>query len=35
VATPRAIRAMQVDFDAAAEKWDTAAAFLRDELAGG
>jgi len=35
VETPRTIRAMQVDFDAAAEKWDTAAAFLRDELTGG
>jgi len=35
VETPRTIRAMQVDFDAAAEKWDTAAAFLQDELTGG
>jgi len=35
VETPRTIRAMQADFDAAAEKWDTAAAFLREELTGG
>jgi iron(III) transport system substrate-binding protein len=30
VETPRTVRAMQVDFDAALEKWPTAAAFLRD-----
>ena len=35
VQTPRTIRAMQVDFAAAAEKWDAAAEFLRDEFFGG
>ena len=35
VETPKTIKAMQVDFDAAADKWDTAARFLRDELTGG
>jgi iron(III) transport system substrate-binding protein len=35
VETPRTVRPMQVDFEAAAEKWDTAAKFLRDEFAGG
>ena len=35
VATPKTIRAMQIDFDAAAEKWDAAAEFLRNEFAGG
>ena len=35
VETPHTIKAMQVDFSAAAEKWDTAAAFLRDEFARG
>jgi iron(III) transport system substrate-binding protein len=35
VKTPHMIHAMQVDFDAAAEKWDVAAKFLRDEFAGG
>jgi len=35
VQTPRTVKAMQVDFDAAADKWDTAAKFLRDELTGG
>ena len=35
VQTPRTVKAMQVDFDAAADKWDTAAEFLRDELTGG
>ena len=34
VQTPHTIKAMQVDFSAAAEKWDTAAAFLRDEFTG-
>ena len=32
VETPRTVKAMQVDFDAAAAKWDDAAAFLRDEF---
>jgi iron(III) transport system substrate-binding protein len=32
---PPEIRPMQVDFDAAAEKWDAASAFLRDEMTGG
>lgn len=35
VETPKTIKAMKIDFDAAAEKWDTAAEFLRDEFAGG
>ena len=35
VETPRTVRPMQVDFPAAAEKWDVAAAFLRDLFAGG
>lgn len=35
VETPETVKAMKVDFDAAAEKWDTAAKFLRDELTGG
>ena len=35
VETPRTIRPMEVDFDAAADKWDTAARFLRDEMTGG
>ena len=35
VKTPKTIRAMKVDFDAAAEKWDDAAKFLRDEFSGG
>jgi iron(III) transport system substrate-binding protein len=34
VETPRTIKAMAVDFDAAAAKWDTAAKFLRDEFTG-
>ena len=34
VATPRTVRAMQIDFDAAAAMWDTAAKFLRDEFTG-
>ena len=35
VETPHTIKAMQVDFSAAAEKWNTAAGFLRDEFARG
>ena len=35
VKTPGRIRAMKVDFDAAAEKWDAAAKFLQDEFSGG
>ena len=35
VKTPRQIKPMQVDFNRAAEKWDTAAEFLRDEFAVG
>jgi iron(III) transport system substrate-binding protein len=35
VETPRTIRAMQVDFEAAAAKWDAAAQFLRDRFTGG
>jgi iron(III) transport system substrate-binding protein len=34
VETPETIRAMQVDFSAAADKWETAAQFLRDEFTG-
>ena len=34
IKTPKTIRAMKVDFEAAAEKWDDAAKFLRDEFAG-
>lgn len=33
VETPQTIHAMQVDFEAAAEKWETAAEFVRDEFA--
>ena len=32
VETPATVQAMQVDFAAAADKWDTAASFLRDEF---
>jgi iron(III) transport system substrate-binding protein len=32
VETPHTVRAMQIDFRAAAEKWDTTAKFLRDEF---
>jgi iron(III) transport system substrate-binding protein len=32
---PPGLRTMQVDFDAAAEKWDAAAEFLRDTFSGG
>jgi iron(III) transport system substrate-binding protein len=35
VETPRTIRAMQVDFSAAADAWPTAAEALRDKFAGG
>ncbi len=35
VETPRTVKPMQVDFDAAAEKWETAAEFIRDEFTGG
>jgi iron(III) transport system substrate-binding protein len=34
VETPETIRAMKVDFSAAADKWETAAQFLRDEFTG-
>jgi iron(III) transport system substrate-binding protein len=34
VETPETIRAMKVDFSAAADKWDAAAKFLRDEFTG-
>ncbi len=33
IKTPRTIRAMQVDFEKAAEKWDAAAKFLRERFA--
>lgn len=33
VETPKTVKAMQVDFNAAADKWDVAYAFLRDEFA--
>ncbi len=33
VETPSTVRAMQVDFEAAAKKWETAALFLRDLVA--
>lgn len=33
VETPETVRAMEVDFEAAAEVWDTAAQFLREEFA--
>jgi iron(III) transport system substrate-binding protein len=35
VETPRTVRPMEVDFAAAAEKWDVAAGFLRELFAGG
>jgi len=35
VETPRTVKPMRVDFEAAAACWDTAARFLRDEFAGG
>jgi iron(III) transport system substrate-binding protein len=34
VETPRTVRAMEVDFDRAAESWETARTFIRDEFAG-
>jgi iron(III) transport system substrate-binding protein len=34
VQTPKTIKPMKVDFEQAAEKWDTAAKFLRDEFTG-
>lgn len=33
VETPRTVKAMQVDFTAAAKQWDAAAQFMRDEFA--
>ncbi|NUQ62258.1 MAG: extracellular solute-binding protein [Pirellulales bacterium] len=33
VETPKTVKPMQVDFEAAAEKWDVAAEFLRNEFA--
>jgi len=35
VETPQTVKAMQVDFGAAATQWNTARKFLRDEFAGG
>ncbi len=35
VETPHTIQAMKVDFQKAADKWETAAKFLRDEFATG
>jgi len=35
VQTPKTIRPMAVDFEAAASKWKTAAGFIRDEFTGG
>ncbi|MGE0758262.1 MAG: extracellular solute-binding protein [Pirellulaceae bacterium] len=35
VETPRTIKPMAVDFSAAAEQWEAAARFMRDEFAGG
>jgi iron(III) transport system substrate-binding protein len=35
VETPRTIRAMKVDFEAAAAQWDAVARFLRDRFTGG
>ena len=35
IKTPKTIHPMQVDFNTAAEKWDTAAKFLQEEFAGG
>jgi iron(III) transport system substrate-binding protein len=34
VATPRTVKAMQIDFTRAAERWNTAAEFLRDKFTG-
>jgi hypothetical protein len=33
VKTPKEVRAMEVDWQAAAAKWDTAAEFLKTEFA--
>jgi iron(III) transport system substrate-binding protein len=33
--TPKTVKPMKVDFSAAADKWDAAAQFLRDEFTGG
>jgi iron(III) transport system substrate-binding protein len=35
IETPQTVKTMQVDFDAAAVRWDEAARFLRDEFTGG
>ena len=35
VETPRTVKAMQIDFQSAAARWDTARRFLRDEFATG
>src|SRR5262249_47514181 len=35
VQTPQTIKAMQVDFRAAVEKWDAVAKFIRDEFTAG
>jgi len=35
VQTPKTIRPMKVDFDEAADKWDEAAKYIRDEFTGG
>jgi iron(III) transport system substrate-binding protein len=35
VKTPREIKPMEVDFEAAADKWEAAAKFIRDEFTGG
>jgi iron(III) transport system substrate-binding protein len=35
VETPKTVKPMRVDFQAAAEKWDDAARFIRDEFASG
>ena len=35
VQTPKTIRPMKIDFDTAAEKWDTAAEYIRDKFTGG
>jgi iron(III) transport system substrate-binding protein len=32
VATPQTVRAMEVDWTAAAQAWDSAAEFMRDEF---
>jgi iron(III) transport system substrate-binding protein len=35
VETPKTVKAMPVDFSAAAKEWDRAAEFIRDEFATG